>query len=99
MPSKRFKKALAVVEANKSYTLNSRNINMIAVVTNKRIIGDQDFFDVFFFTDINMETQMETSLSGVIFDNPYSNTDIENRINEISQNLYPSEILTQIIIN
>lgn len=72
---------------------------MIAVVTNKKSIGNQDFFDVFFFTDENMETQMEISLSGVIFDDPYTNSEIENRIYEISQNLYPSEILNQIIIN
>jgi hypothetical protein len=72
---------------------------MIAVITNKRPVGDQDFFDVFFYQDLDRQLQMETSLSGVIFDNPYTNTDIENRITDISQNIYPSEILNEIIID
>jgi hypothetical protein len=68
---------------------------MTAILCNKRIVGNDDFFDLFFFDDEN--NQLPLSLSGVIFISPYTSTEVEEKIREIALNLYPDFILKEIV--
>jgi hypothetical protein len=69
---------------------------MIAYLINKRCVGNDDFFDLNFSDDEN--NQLQFSLSGVIFSQPYTTIEMEERVREIALNLYPDQTLTQIVI-
>ena len=69
---------------------------MIANLINKRCVGEDDFFDLNFFDDEN--NQLPISLSGVIFRQPYTTKDMEDRVGIIALDIYPDLVLTQIVI-
>jgi hypothetical protein len=73
---------------------------MIAVLGN--MIDRQTFvmYDLSFYqiTD-NTQTQENVSLCGVIFESPYTQQDLTERVTQIFSSIYPEEIIDQIIIN
>lgn len=69
---------------------------MIAYLINKTCVGEDDFFDLSFSDDEN--NQLPISLSGVIFRQPYTTKDMEDRVGIIALDIYPDLVLTQIVI-
>jgi hypothetical protein len=68
---------------------------MIAHYTNK-LVDVVDSYDLKFTSDDG--EIFPISLASVIFENPYSVEDLENRASQIALVLYPDEILNQVII-
>jgi hypothetical protein len=69
---------------------------MIAYYTNKLEGIDYSTYDLKFSDEDG--NFFDISLASVIFELPYDNLTLEDRALTIGQNLYPTETLTQVII-
>lgn len=73
---------------------------MIAIIGNKIDKENFSMYDLIFYREIDGEKiQEEISLGGILFNNPHSNNDIEERVKLIFSKNYFEETLDQIIIN
>jgi len=72
---------------------------MIVKVHNKKDSSEFVLYDMHFVHEKEEGlVDAEISLGGVIFEKPYSNSDIEIRVGEIVPDIFPNEEITQIII-